>query len=141
MKNNGGDDDAGRRTLILAVDDSQSILKTISLALGDDYKVFPLAKPAMLEKALSKITPELFLLDCNMPELSGFDLVPIIRSFEEHNDTPIIFLTSEGTDENISNAFMVGACDFVMKPIQPDVLRQKIARYIHKSESERTDAL
>jgi putative two-component system response regulator len=133
MNNESGGVDAGRRMLILAVDDSQSILKTISLALGDDYKVFPLAKPAKLEKALGKITPELFLLDCNMPELSGFDLVPIIRSFEEHKETPIIFLTSDGTDENISGAFMIGACDYIMKPIQPDVLRQKIARCIQKN--------
>jgi len=64
-----------------------------------------------------------------MPELSGFDCVPIIRAIEGHEDTPIIFLTSEGTVDNISTAAL-GACDFVVKPFNPDVLRKKIAKHL-----------
>ena len=122
--------EANRKLRILAIDDSTVMLKTISSVLSEQYKVFTLAKPKMLENLLQQITPELFLLDYKMPELSGFDLIPIIRSFKEHKDTPIIFLTSEGTVETLSAAVMLGACDFLAKPLHPEILREKIANHI-----------
>jgi len=123
-------EDTTRKMKILAVDDSPVIVKTIASVLSEEYKVFGMTNPTMLDKFLRQITPELFLLDCKMPELSGFDLVPIIRSFSEHKDTPIIFLTSEGTMAHVSAAFALGACDFIVKPIQGNVLREKIAKHI-----------
>jgi len=124
--------DVNQKPVILAVDDSPVILKSVSSLLSDDYKVYLLAKSVMLEKTLSQITPDLFLLDYNMPIINGFELIPIIRKFSEHKDTPIIFLTSEGTIDNISGAVMLGACDFIVKPVQPKILRERIARHIAK---------
>jgi len=122
------------KPVIIAVDDSPAILKAVSSVLDGEYKVFTLSKPAELEKVLLKINPDLFLLDYKMPEISGFDLIPVIRGFEEHKDTPIIFLTSEGTVDNVTAAMALGACDFVVKPFKPDVLRGKILKHItHKS--------
>jgi len=129
------DEEANRKLIILAVDDSPVILKSVSSVLGNEYKVYTLPKPTMLEKLLMQITPELFLLDYKMPELSGFELIPIIRSFEEHKDTPIIFLTSEGTLENVTAALALGASDFVVKPFQAEILREKIKSYIVKKKS------
>jgi len=120
--------------IILAVDDSPVILKSVSSVLGDKYKVFTLPKPTELEKVLEKLTPDLFLLDYMMPEISGFDLIPIIRSYGKHKKTPIIFLTSEGTMDNVTAAVALGACDFVVKPFHPDVLREKIAKHIVRTK-------
>jgi CheY-like chemotaxis protein len=128
------DDEATRKLRILAIDDSAVILKTVSSVLSDRYKVFTLADPTKLKKFLNQITPELFLLDYKMPEISGFDLIPIIRSFKEHKDTPVIFLTSEGTLENLSAAVMLGACDFVVKPVTPEILREKIGAHISRKK-------
>jgi CheY-like chemotaxis protein len=121
---------ATRKIPVLAVDDAPTILKTISTALGDDYKVYGMTDPRMLEKFLQQITPELFLLDYSMPELSGFDCIPIIRSFEKHKDTPIIFLTSMGTTDNVSTALSLGAKDYIVKPFQGKQLREKIAKHL-----------
>ena len=96
--------------------------------------MYTLTKSTELERVLQRLTPDLFLLDYQMPELSGFDLVPIIRNLEEHKDTPIVFLTSEGTIENLTAAIALGACDFVVKPFQPDVLREKIGKHIAKKK-------
>jgi len=115
---------------ILAVDDSPVILSAISSVLSGEYKVYTLVKPADLKKVLQRISPDLFLLDYKMPGVTGFDLVPVIRSFGVHKDTPIIFLTSEGTIDNVTAAIALGACDFVVKPFAPDVLRERIAKYI-----------
>ena len=123
-------EDIVRKPVILAVDDSPMILRSVSSLLGNDYKVYTLAKSAMLEKVLSQITPDLFLLDYNMPVLTGFELIPIIRGFEEHKDTPIIFLTSERTIDNVSGAVRLGACDFIVKPVQPNILRERVSKHI-----------
>ena len=72
----------------------------------------------------------MILLDYEMPEINGFDLIPIIRKFSEHKDTPIIFLTSLGTMEHVSAAAKLGACDFIVKPFEPDNLREKVAKHI-----------
>jgi len=128
---------ANKKPVILAVDDSPMILKSVSSLLGDDYKVYMLAKSSMLERTLSQITPDLFLLDYNMPGINGFELIPIIRSFTDHKETPIIFLTSEGTIDTISSAVMLGACDFIAKPVRPDVLRERIAKHIGKDNELR----
>jgi len=123
---------AGDKPVIVAIDDSPVILRSVSSLLSGEYKVYMLANSAMLEKTLSQIKPDLFLLDYRMPDINGFELVPIIRRYSAHKDTPIIFLTSEGTVDNLSVANKLGACDFIVKPVQPDVLREIIAKHLNR---------
>jgi len=118
------------KKVIMAIDDSPAILQVVSSVLGDYYKVYTLSKPMELVKILLKVKPDLFLLDYKMPEISGFDLIHVIRGFKEHQDTPIIFLTSEGTIDNVTAAIALGACDFVVKPFAPDVLRERIIKQL-----------
>jgi len=125
-------DDSSKKPVIFAVDDSPVILRSVSSLLSSDYKVYLLAKSTMLEKILSQVKPDLFLLDYNMPGLNGFELIPIIRSYREHKYTPIIFLTSEGTIDHLSGAVKLGACDFIVKPVHPTTLREKVAKHITK---------
>jgi PleD family two-component response regulator len=121
---------------ILAVDDSPVILRAVSSILADIYKVYVLPYPSKLTTVLQKLTPELFLLDYQMPEMNGLELIPIIRNFEKHKETPIIFLTSHETIDNISTAFTLGVCDYIVKPFEPDALRETIARHIASLRSQ-----
>ncbi|MCL2602848.1 MAG: response regulator [Defluviitaleaceae bacterium] len=121
---------ANAKPLILAVDDSPAILEAVAAVLNETYKVFKLPKPMMLEKILTQMTPQLFLLDYHMPERNGFECITIIRSTEGCYDTPIIFLTSEGTIDNVSAAVALGACDFIVKPFNPEQLKEKVAKHI-----------
>ena len=124
---------AAGKKVILAIDDSPAILQSIWAVLNDTYQVLVLAKPEQIEKVLQTQKPDLFLLDYKMPGLSGFDLVPIIRATEGHKDTPIIFLTSDGSIDNVTSALALGALDFVVKPFKPDNLKEKISRHISKA--------
>ena len=117
---------------ILVVDDSETVLQTISSLLDDEYKVFGLKDPLMIEKFLQQISPELFLIDYQMPDRSGLELISIIRNFDEHKNTPIIIMTSLGTIDLISASQSLGACDFIVKPIQDVSLRKKITKHIKK---------
>ncbi|MCL2627186.1 MAG: response regulator [Oscillospiraceae bacterium] len=117
------------KPIILAIDDNPSILKSINTILHHDYAVYTLSEPEKIRELLMIISPDLFLLDCNMPILSGFDLIPIIRSMQIHEDTPIVFLTAESTFDNMSAAISLGASDFLVKPLDEILLREKINKY------------
>ena len=129
-EDNSYGDSSSTKRIILAVDDAPDILRTIHSMLHVKYKVYTLPKPDKLSKLLRDVTPNLFLIDYKMPTMSGFDLIAIIREFPEHIETPVIFMTSEGTFDNISMAVDLGACDFIAKPFEMDVLRSKIERHM-----------
>jgi len=117
------------KPILLAVDDNPSILKSINTILHYDYSVYTLSEPEKIRDLLLIITPDLFILDCNMPVLSGFDLIPIIRAIPLHEETPIIFLTAESTFDNMSAAISLGASDFMVKPLDEILLREKVGKY------------
>ena len=114
------------KPVIMAIDDNPSMLRSIKSVLSDEYKVYTLTEPLTLKEALKKVTPDLFILDCLMPEITGFDLVPVIRSVLRHKETPIVFLTSEGTSDYVSTALSLGSASFIVKPVDGDILKQKV---------------
>ena len=118
------------KPVILAIDDSHSALQEVNHVLQHMYNVSILTDPEELTGLLKTLTPDLFLLDYKMPKLSGVDLIPIIRGFPEHAETPVLFLSSEGTLDNVSLAANVGVSDFIVKPINGEVLRKKIAAHL-----------
>ncbi|MCL2637039.1 MAG: response regulator [Oscillospiraceae bacterium] len=115
---------------VLCVDDSTFMLEAVSAALGDDYEVFTLSKATAVEKFLQNNMPDLILLDYSMPDINGFELIPIIRKIEAHRETPIIFLSATGLPERVNEAMSLGACDYVLKPLRADILREKLEKHI-----------
>ncbi len=68
----------------------------------------------------------LILLDINMPGLDGFETAELIRSHRSSRETPIIFLTAAGDDLHVDRSYALGAVDYIMTPVVPDVLRSKV---------------
>ena len=122
--------DEDNKKKVLAVDDAPDILKMVYLFLRDTYKVYTLSEPEKLDTLLQTLTPDLFLLDYKMPTLSGIDLIPIIRKYPKLKETPIIFLTSEKSPEFIKEVVRLGACDFIMKPVRAELLKEKVETHI-----------
>jgi DNA-binding response OmpR family regulator len=121
------------RPCILAIDDVSSMLRAIHYALRGAYKVHTLSRPEDLKETLREVKPDLFLLDYKMPTMNGFELVPIIRELPGHKDTPIIFLTSEGTADHLTVAVHLGACDYIVKPFDPKILHERIAKHLKRN--------
>jgi two-component system phosphate regulon response regulator PhoB len=119
---------------ILAVDDNPSILKAVHSALKGIYEVYAISEPGKVKGFLKETTPDLFLLDCIMHGLTGLDLVNIIREHPDHEKTPIIFLTTKDAEDSITAAFSMGVCDYIIKPINEDFLRDKIAFYLRQTK-------
>jgi putative two-component system response regulator len=119
---------------VLIVDDVSSMLRAMQYALHDRYKVYVLSKSEDVMDFLRNKIPDLILLDYVMPVLNGFDLIPMIRALPEHKDTPIIIITTEGTQEHVNEAISLGASDFMVKPFKPQELNNKVAKHIRISQ-------
>ena len=115
---------------VLVVDDSPEILMSVFTMLRDLYRIYTLPEPEKLGEFLQNNTPDLILVDYKMPAISGFEIIPLIRDFPKHRETPVVFLTGDSTAENLFTAHDLGICDFIVKPFESDVLREKIAKHI-----------
>lgn len=115
---------------ILAVDDMADVLNAVKAVLKNDYEVFLLAKPKQVAKFLQSHSPDLFLIDIEMPEMDGYELLTFIKSIEKFKNTPVIFLTSNATIEYVKSALDLGISDFVKKPFKGDVLLNRIKHFL-----------
>jgi len=114
---------------ILAVDDTVLFLTMLKTTLQETrYKLTCVTSGKDALKFLEKNKPDLFLLDIEMPEMNGFELAIKLR--EEGYKEPIIFLTGNARREYFAMAIKSGATDFIIKPINKELLLGKIAKYI-----------
>src|SRR4029078_2711492 len=96
-------------------------------------KDYNLVRATSGQDALRRILDQDFaviLVDVVMPGMDGFELATIIKQRERSRHTPIIFLTAGGTDISfIYRGYSVGAVDYLMKPLDADVLGAKGAAF------------
>jgi len=123
-------DTISNKPVVLIVDDVSSMLRAMQYALQDRFKVYILSKSQDVQDFLHAKKPDLILLDYLMPVLNGFDLIQMIRSMPEYEDTPIIIITTEGTMDHVNKAMSIGASDFIVKPFKPKELNDKVAKHI-----------
>lgn len=115
---------------ILVVDDNISILKQISAHLNDNYEV-SLAKNGMLALEIcAKEKPDLILLDVEMPDMDGFDVISQLKQNPLFDRIPVIFLTANHDTETEIHALESGARDFIMKPAEKSILLHRIELHI-----------
>jgi putative two-component system response regulator len=79
---------------IFVVDDNLTNLLTAKNELESHYQVFTMSSVMKMIDLLKKITPDLILLDINMPEMDGFEALACLKSGSLYSDIPVIFLTS-----------------------------------------------
>jgi CheY-like chemotaxis protein len=114
---------------ILAVDDTAFFLNMLKTTLQQsEYKLTCVRSGEDALKFFEKHHADLFLLDIEMPYMDGYELAVNLR--KSGQKAPIIFLTGNAKKENVTKALAAGAADFIVKPINKDVLLAKIARYI-----------
>jgi PAS domain S-box-containing protein len=114
---------------ILVVDDqvdSLIALETVLAPLGRGV-----VTAASGEDALKRLLEQDFaviVMDVRMPGLDGVETVELIKRRRRNEDVSVIFLTGAGDDtEQITRGYSVGAIDYIVKPVDPDVLRSKVA--------------
>jgi PAS domain S-box-containing protein len=117
---------------ILVVDDRPENLTAIAAILHDPaYNVLPAISGAEALKCLLEHEVAVILLDVRMPDIDGLETARIIRQRDRTRSVPIIFLTAEGSDLRlVDEAYAAGAVDYLIKPLDPVVVRAKVAVFV-----------
>lgn len=126
---------------IMIVDDSMTMRKMVSFALQEGgYAVEQTADGQQALNWLSKNPVDLVITNVNMPVMDGITLVRELRKLPSYRFTPILVLTTESSDDMKQKGKAAGATGWIVKPFEPEAMRQVIARLLPNSNSEGTRA-
>jgi len=121
---------------ILVVDDHRTNLVAIEAALTPLGRKLVLAHSGV--EALARLLEQdfaLIILDVAMPGMDGFETARMVRSRDRNRATPIIFVTGlTWQDDAVLKGYELGAFDFLIKPIRPEVLRAKASVFVQLQE-------
>ena len=128
---------------ILAVDDTPENLDILNGLLSNEYnmKVAPNGLVA-LKIAQSSPTPDLILLDVNMPGMDGYEVCKELKANKITKEIPVLFVTAEMNEEDITAGFETGAVDYIGKPFNPNELKARITTHLNlKAAREKLEVL
>lgn len=86
---------------------------------------------------LGTTVPELILMDIGLPDEDGISLGRKLSHDERFRDIPVIYLTAHSDKAEIIAGIKSGACDYLIKPVDENLLRDRIARALEKRETEK----
>jgi CheY-like chemotaxis protein len=85
----------------------------------------------LAEKALAEGTkPDLIMMDVRMPKMTGYEACRHLKLNEAFKDTPVIFLSAKGQDEEIQSGITAGASAYILKPFSLDDLTKRVAELL-----------
>ena len=114
---------------ILIVDDSKPIRCMLVNVLSSDNHVVTVACDGKEGAAMAaNFKYDLIITDVNMPEMNGFEFAKHLREKTEHKISPIVFLTTESSDEFRAKGREVGATAWITKPFSPHKLLEVVAK-------------
>jgi CheY-like chemotaxis protein len=123
------DEGSQKGKTILAVDDTAFFLTMLRTILQDvNCRLICVTSGDDALRFLTRHSPNLFLLDIDMPQMDGYELALRIR--ERGQKAPIVFMTGNSKKEHVVKAIEVGAADFIVKPIKKEDVLSKINKYI-----------
>lgn len=124
---------------ILVVDDQpEDLAAMLAVLSAPDINVVTAASGAEALKHLLRQDFAVIVLDVLMPEMDGFELATLIKSRERSQHTPMVFLTADATDvKRLYRAYSVGAIDYLQKPVDPEIIRAKVAVFVELFRKDR----
>lgn len=118
-----------QRKRVVAVDDSNVVLKTLKNVLdqeGYEFHPFSTGTRALEYLEQRERIPDLIILDIEMPIMNGYDVLARIKKIPHLRHIPVIFLTSNNQKKEVMKAVTDGVKDYVVKPIDKEVLLKKL---------------
>jgi DNA-binding response OmpR family regulator len=115
---------------VLIVDDDPVMLAGLSELLTPwGLEVTTLSEPQQFWQVLIVTSPDLVLLDLEMPTISGLELCQVVRQDAQWGDLPILVVTAHTDTESLQQAFAAGADDFITKPVLgPELVTRVLSR-------------
>jgi CheY-like chemotaxis protein len=122
--------------LVIGVDDAAEnlyLLQSIARAAG--YTFVGLQSGQEVLALPLHVRPRLIFLDIEMPKLDGFETCRLLRRSGHLNDVPIVFLTVRNSHRDVKRCLAVGGSDFIMKPINPQKLLERLRYWTDRRAS------
>jgi diguanylate cyclase (GGDEF)-like protein/hemerythrin-like metal-binding protein/PAS domain S-box-containing protein len=121
-----------RKSTILIIDDTPVNLLTLGIALEEDFELqIAISGERGLALAL-QAPPDLILLDIMMPEMDGFEVCRKLKSNPVLKDIPVVFVSALSEIESESKGLRLGAVDYISKPVNVEIARQRIYNLIDR---------
>src|SRR3569623_206435 len=129
--NTEAEPDLSSRPRVLVVDDDERNLLALSEVLDPIARVVTATSGRKALRALLKDEFAVILLDVFMPEMDGYETASLIRQRAQTARIPIIFLSAVNKEtEHLMRGYAMGAVDYVFKPVDPVVLKSKVAVFV-----------
>jgi len=115
---------------ILIIEDTKDLVDLLVRRFELDYNtVYALLGRDGIEKAVEN-KPDIILLDVNLPDMSGFDVLNELKSSEETADIPVLIMTALSDMENVLAGFKMGAEDYLVKPFNFTELSARVKAHL-----------
>lgn len=115
---------------VLIVDDSAAIRKILERVLRHtDFPLGDVVEAGDGREALEKLQSKnigLILSDINMPNMDGLEMLQRIKACDQWKSTPIIMVTTEGSQDKVMLAIQLGATGYIRKPFTADQIKEKL---------------
>ncbi|MDE7287054.1 MAG: diguanylate cyclase, partial [Lachnospiraceae bacterium] len=112
-------------------------LKCADQILNDSYKVTTVQSGKQGLLLLEKSIPDLILIDINMPDMNGYEVMDELKKNPILKDIPVIFLSSHMDGESEIKGLKMGAMDCIRKPFEPEIVRSRIDKILKMTEQKK----
>jgi len=122
---------------ILIVDDSPTIRRMVRASLARFFPTVEFVEAGSGLEAIERLATgsvALVVLDLNMPDMHGLEVLQFVRSHQKYRQIPIIVLTTRGDDSSRAAAMQAGASIYLTKPFTPDVLADEARKLVGASD-------
>ena len=127
---------------ILVVEDSEamrsligSILADVGVGDEDEFTIVEAQNGFEALKLLPRHRFEVILLDINMPDINGLELLNFLKSDDRYRNIPTVVISTEGKEEDRKRGLAMGANQYLIKPFDPD----ELVRIVRRLVQERAD--
>ena len=126
---------------ILIVDDNLNNLRiAVDILMAEDFRISTARNGQEALSVINKTPVDLILLDINMPDMNGFEVIVKIKENKQYKNTPVLFVTSHNDEVYLEKAFAAGCVDFIAKPYRPTEFLARIKTHLsltnHKNKLE-----
>ncbi|MEJ7138495.1 diguanylate cyclase domain-containing protein [Amphibiibacter pelophylacis] len=118
------------RPRLLVVDDQIANIQALYQVFAHDHQVFMATRGAQALALCHEKKPDVVLLDIGMPDMDGYTVCQQLKASEDTQDIPVIFVTAHGDEEAETRGLDVGGVDFIVKPINPRIVRARVRNQV-----------
>jgi DNA-binding response OmpR family regulator len=118
---------------ILIAEDERDIRDLIEFTLKyAGHEVIKANNGAEAVAMAPQVKPDLIILDVRMPRMTGYEACRALKTMDGIKDTPIVFLSAKGQQNEMDTGMDAGADDYILKPFAPDQLARRVAEILAK---------